>query len=187
MAGGIVVVTLGFVIWLCQQSRAVHDKCPWGLGSSVHIVTSHGSVLFVLLTLGAMAGIAALHLLQRERYGSLAGTPAFLVAFLGVAMMFFGQLRQLVFPSASVAWLWGIGLLVATIGIIAYVVVTAEAGVVPWWCGLALLAGSPPFGILLYFFSPGDEGLLLGVPWAVVGFAVFRAATRLTERPSRVR
>jgi hypothetical protein len=77
--------------------------------------------------------------------------------------------------------------LVATMGIIAYVVVTAEAGVVPWWCGLALLAGSPPFGVLLYIFSPGDEGLLLGVPWAVVGFAVFRAATRLPERPSRVR
>jgi hypothetical protein len=182
MAGGIGVVTLGFVIEQC-----IPNNCPWGLGSSVHIATSRGSVLFVLLTLGAMAGIAALHLLQRERYGSLAGTPAFLIAFVGVAMMFFGQLRQLVFPSAGVAWLWGIGLLVATMGIVAYVVLTTEAGVVPWWCAAALLAGSPLVGYFLYVFSPGDEGLLLGVPWIVMGYAVLRAAGRHTERPSRVR
>ncbi len=182
MAGGIVVVTLGFVIWLC-----IPNNCPWGLGSSVHIVSPRGSVFFVLLALGAMAGIAALHLLQRERYGSLPGTPAFLVAFVGVAMMFFGELRKLVFPGAGAAWLLVIGLLVATMGIIAYGVVTTEAGVVPWWCGAALLAGSPLAGFLLYIFSPGDEGLLLGVPWIVMGYAVWRAAGLLTERPSRVR
>ncbi len=181
MAGGIVVVTLGFVIWLC-----IPNKCPWGLGSSVHIVSSHGSVFFVFLALGAMAGIAALHLLQREHYGLL-GTLAFLVAFVGVAMMFFGQLRQLVFPDAGVAWLLVIGLLVATMGIIAYGVVTTEAGVVPWWCGAALLAGSPLVGFFLYIFSPGDEGLLLGVPWIVMGYAVLRAAGLPPERPSRVR
>ena len=180
--GGVVVVTLGFVIRQC-----IPNKCPWGLGSSVHIVSPRGSVFFVLLTLGAMAGIAALHLLQRERYGSLAGTPAFLVAFVGVAMMFFGELRKVVFPGAGVAWLLVIGLLVATLGIIAYGVVTTEAGVVPWWCGAALLAGSPLVGFFLYIFSPGDEGLLLGVPWIVMGYAVLRAAGLLTERPSRVR
>jgi hypothetical protein len=27
---------------------------------------------------------------------------------------------------------------------------------------------------------------LMGVPWALVGYAVFRAATRLPEQPSRV-
>ncbi len=182
MAGGIVVVTLGFVIWLC-----IPNNCPWGLGSSVHIVSPGGSVFFVLLALGAMAGIPALHLLQRERYGSLPGTPAFLVAFVGVSILFFGELRKLVFPGAGVAWLMVIGLLVATMGIIAYGVVTTEAGVVPWWCGAALLAGSPLAGFFLYIFSPGDEGLLLGVPWIVMGYAVLRAAGLLTERPSRVR
>ena len=152
----------------------------------MHIVSPRGSVFFVLLVLGAMAGIAALHLLQRERYGSLPGTPAFLVAFVGVAMMFFGELRKLVLPGAGVAWLLVIGLLVATMGIIAYGVVTTEAGVVPWWCGAALLAGSPLAGFLLYIFSP-VEGLLQGVPWIVMGYAVLRAAGLLTERPSRVR
>jgi hypothetical protein len=30
-------------------------------------------------------------------------------------------------------------------------------------------------------------GPLVGVPWVVVGYAIFRAAGRRTERPSRVR
>jgi hypothetical protein len=28
---------------------------------------------------------------------------------------------------------------------------------------------------------------LVGVPWALVGYAIFRAAARQTEQPSRVR
>jgi hypothetical protein len=71
------------------------------------------------------------------------------------------------------------GLLVATIGILALGAATIAARKVPWWGGVALIAGSPPVAIFL--------GPLLGVPWALVGYAVFRAAGRLPERPSRVR
>jgi hypothetical protein len=173
MVGGIALVILGLVTWLCIPN------CPRSLGYIA-------SVFFVLLVLGAMAAIAALHLLQRERYGLL-GTLAFLVAFVGVAMIFVDQLRNLVNPDvAAFSWLFFIGLLVATVGIIAYGVVTTKAGVVPWWCGAALIAGSPLIGLFLYLFSPVED-LLLGIPWIVVGFAVFRAAGLRTVRPSRVR
>jgi hypothetical protein len=173
MVGGIALVTLGLVIWLCIPN------CP---RSTAYI----SGVFFVLLVLGAIAAIAALHLLQSEHY-SLFGTLAFLVAFVGVAMILVDQVRPLVSPDTfGFSWLFFIGFLVATVGIIAYGVVTTKAGVVPWWGGVALIAGSPLSGLFLYLFSPVED-LLLGVPWIVVGYAVLRAATRQAQRPARVR
>jgi hypothetical protein len=120
----------------------------------------------------------------------LLGTLAFLVAFVGVAMIFVGELRSLVIgmsqdsPGAAAAsWLFIIGLLLATIGLPAYGAVTITAGELPWWCGAALLVGSPIVGLFLYLFFDS----LLGAPWAIVGFAIFRAGSRLSEQPSRVR
>jgi hypothetical protein len=173
MASGIFYAALGLVTWICIPN------CPRSLGYII-------SVFLVLLALGAMAAIEALHILQRERYGLL-GTLAFLVAFVGVAMIFVGELPNVVNPgAATLLWLFLIGLLVATVGIIAYGMVTIGTGVLPWWCGVALIAGSPLVGFLLYLFLPLED-LLLGAPWALVGYAIFRASTRQTERQSRVR
>jgi len=62
---------------------------------------------------------------------------------------------------------------------------------------MALVVSSPPgVGILFLFLSPlGMAGILpgevvyalAGIPWIVVGYAVFQAATRQTHQPSRVR
>lgn len=176
IVGGVANVTLGLVVWLCIPN------CPRSL---VYVLPA----FFVLLVFGAMAAIAALHLLQRERYGLL-GTLAFLLAFVSVAMIFVGELRSLVIGvsqgslgAAAASWPFIIGLLVATVGLPAYAAVTITAGELPWWCGAALLAGSPLVGLFLYIFFDS----LLGVPWLVVGYAIFRAGTRQTQQPSRVR
>ena len=178
MVGGVANVMLGLVVLLCTPS------CPRSL---VYVLPA----FFVLLAFGAMAAIATLHLLQRQHYGLL-GTLAFLVAFVGVAMIFVGELRSLVIGmsqdssgAAAASWLFIIGLLVATIGLPAYGAVTITAGELPWWCGAALMAGSPLVGMFLYLFF--DFDFLLGLPWAVLGFAIFRAGSRLSEQPSRVR
>jgi hypothetical protein len=138
-----------------------------------------------------MVALASLHAIQRERYGLL-GTLAFLVAIVGVAMIFVSESRSLILvlwlgsPGAGgVSWLFIIGLLVATVGLIAYGVATITATVLPWWCGVALIAGSPFVGLFLYLFSPVEESLL-GVPWVLVGFGIFRAATHLPEHPPLV-
>jgi hypothetical protein len=147
-----------------------------------------------LFGLSVMAVIVALHLLQRERYG-LPGMLAFLVAFVGVALLlgsftggaFFGYLRfigDVLFPLLGV-----VGALVATIGIVALGIFTLKAGVLPSWCGWALIAGNPLFEIGLFFYG---LDFLYGtwpvvVPWVVVGFAVFRTAIRQAQQPSRVR
>jgi hypothetical protein len=129
--------------------------------------------MVTLFVVGVMAAIAALYALQRERYGlRFVVTLASLMAFVGVA------LSGLLFYTEAFL-IPVVGLLLATLGLILLAIVTIAAKVVPWWVGVALIAGSPP---IAFIFFP-----LMGVPWIVVGYAVFRAAGRRTERPSRVR
>lgn len=148
---------------------------------------------FALLLLGAMAAIAALHALQRELYGPGAweryglGALTSLTPLVGIALILVGDLGdiwglryQVLADLRPVAMnLFLIGLLVATVGILALGVATIAARKLPWWCGAALIAGSPPIALFL--------GPLMGVPWSLVGYAVFRAGSRRTERPSQVR
>ena len=54
---------------------------------------------------------------------------------------------------------------------------TVVLRVLPGWGGVALIVG----GLSL------ELAALAGVAWATVGYAIFRAAGRRTERPSRVR
>ena len=157
------------------------------------IIEDVNIVSFVLLLLGAMAAIAALHALQRDLYGPGAweryglGVLASLTALVGIALILVGDLGdigglryQVLAGLRPVAMnLFLIGLLVATIGILALGVATIAARKLPWWCGAALIAGSPPIALFL--------GPLMGAPWALVGYAVLRAGGRRTQRPSRVR
>jgi hypothetical protein len=147
-----------------------------------------------LFGLSVMAVIVALHLLKSERYGLLE-MLGFLIAFVGVALLlgsftggaFFGNLS---FVGSVLFEILGlVGALAATIGIIALGIATLAAWKLPWWCGWALIAGNPLVALVLFFFG---LDFLYGtwpvvVPWVVVGFAVFRASTRQTEQPSRVR
>jgi hypothetical protein len=71
------------------------------------------------------------------------------------------------------------GILVATVGLLILAMVTLVVRVLPRCVGLAMIAGIPPIAL---FLRP-----LVGVPWALVGYAIFRAAARQTEQPSRVR
>ncbi len=153
-----------------------------------------GLVSSSLALLSVMGVIVALHLLQRERYG-YEGALASASAFVGVALVLGGFLGFPSMPPGDVLGvgtdilLLGVGMLVATIGIIALGIFTLDVGVLPWWCGAALIAGNPLVGVLLLFvgldFLSGSWPVV--VPWVVVGFAVFRTGTRQTQQPSRVR
>jgi hypothetical protein len=155
-------------------------------------------VSFVLFLLGVMAAIVALHFLQRERYGREgAFASAACVGVVGVALSFGFDFWFLRF--AKEVYLFGgrielliflglVGTLVGIIGIVALGIFTLQARVLPWWCGLALIAGNPFFEVFLFFF--GLDNLYgtwpVVVPWVVVGVAVFLAATRQTQQPSRL-
>ena len=89
-----------------------------------------------------------------------------------------------------------IGLLVATVGLVLLGGLSVAWQILPRWCAIALMVGSP-FGVFLTMvpsaaLAEGSPiGLALqalgGLPWVVVGYYIFRAARGRTERPARVR
>jgi hypothetical protein len=146
--------------------------------------------LVTLLLLSEMAAIVALHLLQRgrERYGRT-GALASATAFVGLALTAGGLFLSDRFGFSGVIFF--VGVLVAFMGNLVLAIVTLDVGVLPRWGGAALIAGNPLLAVLIlavtnHLVSPIGSWLV-AAPWIVVGFAIFRAAGRRIERPSRVR
>jgi hypothetical protein len=115
MASGLLYATLGLVIFL---------RAP-NLPESIGFIQS---ALLILLLLGAMAAIAALHALQRQRHGWARTTVASLIAFIGAVFILVFGLGELLASSPAdrtTEWYYMtgtfllVGVLVATIGIIA--------------------------------------------------------------------
>ena len=175
MVGGVAWVTL----WLLGDWLVIH--LPLGpIERPIQSGSIQGPVMN-LLVVGAMAAIiaiAVLHASQSQRYRSLA-MLATLTATVGLVMYLVGWLVfERTVPIAVAATLITVGLLLASVGIVGLGIVTIRARVLPWWCGAALIVGSPLFA----FLWP-----LIGVPWVLAGYAIFRASTRQAQQPSRVR
>jgi hypothetical protein len=195
IVGGLAATILGLLYVL--QSRGMT------LGFADKAVTkgAYEGPASTMLLVGASSAIAALHFVQRRRYGRL-GALASASAIGGTMMVVIGFLVSGL--DSDTAFFLGIGLLtvgvvVASTGIVLLGIVTITARVLPRWCGIALIAGSPPGVAILFMFlaplamvgnlPPGSGQIgwaLAGIPWIVVGYAVFRAATRQTQQPSRV-
>ena len=145
------------------------------------IMEDINTVFFVLLIVSVMALIVAVHALQVESYGPGAveriglGALTVLPSIVGVALILVGYLDE----STVAQNLLLLGWVVATVGLLVLAIVTLIMRVLPWWAGVAMIAGNPLIALFL--------GPLLGVPWALVGYAVLRTARRRTEQPSRVR
>jgi hypothetical protein len=155
----------------------------------------------VLLPLGAMAAIAALHVLHRGRYG-WAGAVVSLTAFVGLALATGALTVGVVSTSPDLDSLFIAllaGLLVASVGIVLLGALSVSAQILPRWCGIALMAGNPVGVFITMILSAALElegafalggalQALGGVPWILVGYAIFRAAGACrSDQPSRVR
>lgn len=141
-----------------------------------------GSLFFVLLLVGAMVAmlaIAALYASRRDTYGSF-GVLTSLSAFVGLVLLLVGELGL----SDLAAY---IGLLLASLGVLALGIMSMASRVLPWWCGVVLIVWGPTLVLRLVGFSVPLGGILVGIPWIVVGYALFRVETRVGDRPSRVR
>ncbi len=146
-------------------------------------------LLFSLLVLGATAAIAALHVLQRGRYG-LPGALASLTAFVGLAVIIVSNLGL----TEGLPWplperIFVVGQFTAALGMVALGTAVVAARVLPWWCGAALVVGG--LGLISQIIVVGwmgfFTGLLAGVAWALVGYSVFRVGARQAQQPPRVR
>lgn len=141
------------------------------------------------LQLGVMVfpAILALHALHREREGyGWPGALASLASCVGLVLIIVS------WPLETLLTL-SVGLVLTTVGLVGLATITIAARVLPWWCGAALIVGSPlgvVLGIVLLWPLGLDETAIilpLGVGWVLVGFAIFRAGTRQAEQASRVR
>lgn len=157
-------------------------------------------VLALSLPWGALAAIAALHLLQRHRYGlqGAVATFATFVAFAGLLLaavpLTFGVALDRVFASPlfwPLFWCVFVGFIVSGGGLVVLGVLVVAGkvvgGVLPRWCGVALLAGSPLGYVAMMAAWVRASDVLLGVAWVLVGCALLQAAGRRPERSSVAR
>ena len=190
MAGGLAATTLGS-LHVLQASSVSFNFTEEALQKG-----HYENPVATMLLVGVLAAIATLHVIQKGHYGKL-GLFTSVAAFAGVAMVVVGGFAGELAPtttSVAIALLVG-GALAASVGIAGLGVVTISAGVLPQWCGIALIAGSPLGVGTLFMFStplvtarilPGEIGwALAGIPWALVGYAIFRAGQ--ATAPSQVR
>ncbi len=135
---------------------------------------------------GAMGAILGLHALQIQsgRYGGLGAAGSFL-AFIGYEIIF--VVTAISALQGVQALLTGrlIGGVAVLIGSILLGVMTIRTRIVPWWCSVLLIVAFP-LGDLSNAIVSGGEGILLGILWGSVGYALLSLRGAVAEQPSRV-
>jgi hypothetical protein len=139
-------------------------------------------VIFAVAVAGTLGAIAGLHALHSRRYGRL-GAAGSLLAFIGYALFF---VRAAVSTVGGEAPLYAVrisigGVLAVLIGSVLLGAMTLRARVLPWWCGVLLIVGFP----LSVAFSAA-AGIVLGIVWGLIGYALLSLRGTVEERPSRV-
>jgi hypothetical protein len=181
--GGL-LATIGGVAFLAVSVSVLASFYIFGFALNDESYLSPIFALVLLAAIVAVASVVALYVREIGPQGWLVLATA-LVSFIGLGILFYYSLTTspgLAFPVPE--GLIFLGALLATLGLVALgIVVISVRGALPWWCVAALIAGSP----LSAFLGPLAGGLLIGVAWALVGFATFRAGAHQAEQPSRVR
>jgi hypothetical protein len=186
MVCGVLYAAQGLAVWLSEPPFSL--DIPGLDRASDLTMQTLVNVSDVVLLVGALVAVAAVATLLNLHGGfyGIAGTLVSLVAFVGLALLVvlgLGDVFQWFRSWSSTTLNWGS--MLATFGGMGLGAVTVVIRVLPRWGGVALIVGSlslAPAALLGELF-----GTLAGVAWATVGYAIFRAAGRRTERPSRVR
>jgi len=129
-------------------------------------------------TIGAIVGLHALQS-QSERYGRL-GALGSLLTSIGYATVFVattGSILQGGQALLSVRLTGGIAVLLGSVLLGA---ITLYARVVPWWCGVLLIVAFP-LGDFSNAIVRGGEGVLLGLLWGSVAYALLRSASNRAQ------
>jgi hypothetical protein len=79
-----------------------------------------------------------------------------------------------------------IGALAILIGSVLLGAMTLRARVLPWWCGVLLIVGFPPGAILDENVARGSEGIVFGIVWGLVGYALLSSSRTPDRRFVRV-
>jgi hypothetical protein len=142
-------------------------------------------VLFVLALVGTLMAIAGLHVLQRERYGRL-GAAGSLTAFAAHAHLLVAAATTTLAGREALDIVFLLGSLAALVGLVLLGATTLRARVLPGWCGVLLIVGLP-LSVVLDVTARGSGGILLGMVWALVGYALLATTGGSSaQQPSRV-
>jgi hypothetical protein len=136
-------------------------------------------IILLVAYVGTMVAILGLHYLHSEsgRYGRL-GAAGSLIAFIGYAIVFVVVTVSILEGGAALLTVRRAGGAAVLIGSILLGAMTIRARILPWWCGVLLIIAFP-LGDLSNEVLRGSEGILLGILWGVVGYALLSSSSAL--------
>jgi hypothetical protein len=142
-----------------------------GRGSEVLRSAFLDETLYLVALVGTLGGIVGLHARQTPSYRRL-GTAGFLAAFTGTAILLVGLILSFlvggVFVTAFLDPVLGAGLWSVLVGFVLLGAATLRLKALPQWCGAALIICLP----LAITLGDYGGGIVLGVTWLVVGYAL---------------
>jgi hypothetical protein len=137
-------------------------------------------LLFVVALLLTATGLIALHMLQKDSYGSL-GRAGFYITLAAIVARTLGALVFLA-DSSALEWISSPATAVMLVGFVLYGIATLRARVLPRWYGLALIVALP-VSLPLAGYGTALFGLIL----LALGYALWLRSGFATEQPSRAR
>ena len=129
-------------------------------------------------TIGAIVGLHALQS-QSERYGRL-GALGSLLTSIGYAIVFVVTTSSILQGGQALLTVRLTGGIAVLLGSILLGAITLYARVVPWWCGVLLIVAFP-LGDFSNAIVRGSEGILLGLLWGSIAYALLRSALNRSQ------
>ena len=168
---GAVAFMLGGVGWI------VLNLFTLSLGQQAFFNTGL-NVLYIIVLLLSVGGLAGFHALQKESYGRV-GRGGFYTVLVSVAILI---LETVVFSfgSEAIGFLNPIGLLGVLVGFVLYGAATLQARVLPRWCGVLFIVFFP---VALLSVEYGN--IWTGLVQLVLGYVLW-SRSAASEQPSRV-
>ena len=148
---------------------------------SEHLIEVTLVVAFAL----TLVAIAGLHALQSPRYGRL-GAAGSSIAFIGYALIVVVAAVSIRVGGEALFAVRLIGALAILIGSVLLGAMTLRARLLPWWCGVLLIVGFPLGAILDENVSRGSEGIVFGIVWGLVGYALLSSSSAPHQHHARV-
>ncbi len=173
---GAVLAGVAWIVSVIVNLAITSPQGPTAFGLSSPL----DEVTYIVALAGTLLGLAGLHAKQARSYGRL-GVAGFLVAFMGNVLVLLGLVLSLsargeIFERELLDQVLGLGLLgmflgfvLLSVGLVVLGIASLLAGVLPRWCGVALILALPVSVAL------GNYGgrMVLGVVWLALGYILW--------------
>ena len=143
-------------------------------------------IVLLVAYAGTLLAVLGLHILHSGsgRYGRL-GAAGSLITFIGYAIVLVVIIISILEGGASLLTIRLSAATAVLIGSILLGAMVIRARIIPWWCGVLLIVAFP-LGDVSNAILEGSEGILLGILWGAVGYALLSRSETVVEQPSRV-